>query len=416
MAGVQKRKKYSKKRKANLRKYTNVKDVEEYIEDVARQEKTGGIVSEKTDAELFTIETSGADDVSTTCVRTQGSRKRIWKPLKCESNLLNESKIEPVVTKKPKLWKNKIKDKAKLLSKKATMSYTINNGSTSSNPTTTSLPSYDLWGTGDDGKEVEDDYYNEVTRKKRVKRPQTMDVHKNASSLPAVEVAHPGASYNPSFADHQALLHEAVGVEVEKHKKMKSLNETFSLPSMSNKEREATWYKEMTAGLYEEESSSDENIASDGEGVAVKVPVLADQRKTKKTKRKEAERKAEEAERKAKKKELIQQNEVYRLKSIVKVLQHKEADIATKRVSRQAKMEATKLQTRRLGTLQYADPDIDVQLSEELTGSLRTLKPEGNIARERLKSLQKRNRVEPRKIVLPHRRYKLKEKEKWSCK
>ena len=30
-----------------------------------------------------------------------------------------------------------------------------------------------------------------------------MDVHKNASSLPAVEVAHPGASYNPSFADHQ---------------------------------------------------------------------------------------------------------------------------------------------------------------------------------------------------------------------
>ena len=27
-------------------------------------------------------------------------------------------------------------------------------------------------------------------------------------------------------------------MEVEKHKKMKSLNETFSLPSMSNKERE----------------------------------------------------------------------------------------------------------------------------------------------------------------------------------
>jgi len=49
----------------------------------------------------------------------------------------------------------------------------------------------------------------------------------------------------------------------------------------------------MTAGLYEEESSSDENISNDGEGVAVKAPVLADQRKTKKTRRKEAERKAE---------------------------------------------------------------------------------------------------------------------------
>ena len=49
----------------------------------------------------------------------------------------------------------------------------------------------------------------------------------------------------------------------------------------------------MTTGLYEEQSSSDENIASDGEGVAVKVPVLADRRKTKQIRRKEAERKAE---------------------------------------------------------------------------------------------------------------------------
>jgi len=30
-----------------------------------------------------------------------------------------------------------------------------------------------------------------------------MDIHKNASSLPAMEVVHPGASYNPSFSDHQ---------------------------------------------------------------------------------------------------------------------------------------------------------------------------------------------------------------------
>jgi len=36
-----------------------------------------------------------------------------------------------------------------------------------------------------------------------------MDIHKNASSLPAVEVAHPGASYNPSFSDHQVVrMHE----------------------------------------------------------------------------------------------------------------------------------------------------------------------------------------------------------------
>ena len=49
----------------------------------------------------------------------------------------------------------------------------------------------------------------------------------------------------------------------------------------------------MTKGLFDDESSSDEGIGSDGEGVEVKAPVLADRRKTKKTRRKEAEKKTE---------------------------------------------------------------------------------------------------------------------------
>lgn len=98
---------------------------------------------------MFTIETSGADYVNAMCVKEQGSQKRIWKPLKCESNLLNESKIKPVVTKKPKLWKNKVKGKAKLSSKKATTSYTMNHDSSTGNPTTKSLLSYDLWSKGE---------------------------------------------------------------------------------------------------------------------------------------------------------------------------------------------------------------------------------------------------------------------------
>ena len=54
-----------------------------------------------------------------------------------------------------------------------------------------------------------------------------------------------------------------------------------------------TWHEEMTKGLFDDGSSSDEGIGSDGEGVEVKAPVLAERRKTRKTKRKEAERKAE---------------------------------------------------------------------------------------------------------------------------
>ena len=49
----------------------------------------------------------------------------------------------------------------------------------------------------------------------------------------------------------------------------------------------------MSKGLFNAESSSDEGIGSDGEGVDIKAPVLADRRKAKKTRRKEAERKTE---------------------------------------------------------------------------------------------------------------------------
>jgi hypothetical protein len=50
------------------------------------------------------------------------------------------------------------------------------------------------------------------------------------------------------------------------------------------------------------------------------------------------------------------------------------------------------------------------QLSEELTGSLKSLKPEGNLLTDRFKSMQKRNIIETRvkqKIVKNKRKRKL---------
>jgi uncharacterized protein (DUF342 family) len=62
----------------------------------------------------------------------------------------------------------------------------------------------------------------------------------------------------------------------------------------------------------------------------------------------------------------------------------------------------------------YLDAEIDVQLSSEITGALRSLKCEGSLARDRYKSLQKRNIIEPRERIRSHRKYKLKVKEKRS--
>ncbi|XP_024117231.1 ribosome biogenesis protein NOP53-like [Oryzias melastigma] len=56
--------------------------------------------------------------------------------------------------------------------------------------------------------------------------------------------------------------------------------------------------------------------------------------------------------------------------------------------------------------------DLEVQLSDELAASLRQLKPEGSILKDRFKSLQKRNLIEPRERAKFKRRLKVKYVEK----
>ena len=105
-----------------------------------------GVVADKTDAELFTIETSGVD--ASACKETP-SYKRLWRPLKCEANLMNQSKVEAVVGRKPKSLKNRMKGKSEILSKKrsSNMKHTAKNGSTGSDTQQQSQLQCSLWST-----------------------------------------------------------------------------------------------------------------------------------------------------------------------------------------------------------------------------------------------------------------------------
>ena len=97
------------------------------------------------------------------------------------------------------------------------------------------------------------------------------------------------------------------------------------------------------------------------------------------------------------KQQRIQQNEIYRLKTL-----KKQVDAETRRVDEERQKRLAqedhhnKYETKRIGRLRYEEPELDLKLSSELTSSLRTLKPEGNILTDRYKSLQKRNLIEPR--------------------
>jgi len=63
---------------------------------------------------------------------------------------------------------------------------------------------------------------------------------------------------------------------------------------------------------------------------------------------------------------------------------------------------------RTLSKNKYEAPDLEVNLSEEICESLRTLKGEGNLLEDRYKSLQRRNLIEPRVKEKRKRKYKLK--------
>ena len=58
--------------------------------------------------------------------------------------------------------------------------------------------------------------------------------------------------------------------------------------------------------------------------------------------------------------------------------------------------EKKKFQPKVLGRHKYQAPAIEVNLSEEITGNMRSLKVEGHILVDRYKSMQKRNIIEPR--------------------
>jgi len=58
----------------------------------------------------------------------------------------------------------------------------------------------------------------------------------------------------------------------------------------------------------------------------------------------------------------------------------------------------------------------EFSLPEEISSSLRKLDPQGSLLTDRFQNMQKRNMIEVRKKVMPHRKYKLKQVEKWSKK
>ncbi|KAJ7796488.1 hypothetical protein B0H14DRAFT_3494788 [Mycena olivaceomarginata] len=90
---------------------------------------------------------------------------------------------------------------------------------------------------------------------------------------------------------------------------------------------------------------------------------------------------------------------------------HREQTLSARSIAQEARRAAVEenlkrrgLAGQKLGRHTVPEGEVDAQLGEDLSESLRGLKPEGNLFRDRFTSLQQRALIEPRVPVVPKRR------------
>ncbi|KAF7651039.1 hypothetical protein LDENG_00116580 [Lucifuga dentata] len=423
------RKRVNKNKKKSWNKHSNVQDVEEFLEDVRLQERTtGGLLSEKSDDSLFFLDVGQEKKPTQKVVEPVEGKKRKGKasrPLRIDLILQHDSLVPPpkdvLAYQQPNAKKlRRIAEKAEQLAAKGVVprrqkkllnrrpiDRTAKKAVTEAN-NNPDRDYYDLWGQTSTAKDAADPWFLQQTGKKLVKRPEKMN--EKPSVLPAVEVIAPGGSYNPDFFSHQALLQEAYDVEVKKQKEEEKVERQLAV----NKEdmaTEETGFQEQVEGLVEEEDAEETVPNEEEDDVAVGAISLAEKKTERQRKREKAD-KIKEQQRLADRRQIDQQQQLFQLRSIKTSIKQQEQRMKERQKQRKDNQAAQKSQPRRLGKLKFQAQDMEVQLSDELAGSLRQLKPEGSILKDRFKSMQKRNLIEPRERAKFKRRHKLKYVEK----
>ncbi|KAG9478189.1 hypothetical protein GDO78_013280 [Eleutherodactylus coqui] len=351
-----KRKRVNRNKKKNWKKHSDVRDVEEFMDDVRLQERTaGGLLSEKANENLYFVDTG-----KNKAARKRKLKKRT-KPLRIDLILQPDSKVPPPkdISSHQVLNGKKLKrkrERERKLEKKGILPRadrlllalqdrpsSTHKDEANTNP---SRGFYDLWTANnplDSALEGKDQWYLEQTKRSRVKESRL---------------------------------------------------------------------QELCEGLVEE---SDEDQPAGGEAEhddQMGRSLHQRERKTERQRKKEKEAKILRAGQEAERRERLRRQSLFQLKSIQASLKSRQDELLRRKKLREEKRKAEALQPKRLGRLKYQEPDLDVLLSEELTESLRKLKPEGSVIKDRFKSFQKRNLIEPRERAKFKRKLKVKYVEK----
>lgn len=421
----------SRKGKKAWRKNVDVTEVQKGLEDLNEEIIRGGVIKEKDSADLFTIDVQGDSQIS-----KRHPKHASKKGLKADEIIAARSAV-PAVSMRKRPGEGKISDG--LVPAKRVKKDWVSNKELSrlkrvadgqhDNTIEVRDATYDVWGAAPEPNPVEAVV---ASTKPVIKAPKTIKqkpISLLASGKQVAAVPKPtgGYSYNPDFHEYEARLNAESEKAVEAERKRLAAEEAErqrqEAAARSAAEADAA---EARAELSEWEDDSEwEGFTSgveDGDRPELKTP----KRKTQ-TQRNRAKRRKEEealAKHRAAMKERRAQEQ--RIKEIAEEVAQREANRqlalhsgAQDDVEELDDIEAddvSKLRRRQIGKYKLPDRDLELVLPDELQESLRLLKPEGNLLKDRYRSMLVRGKVESRRHIPFKKQAKKQITEKWTHK
>lgn len=381
-----------------------------------------GPVAERDSSELFTLDTTGDAKL-----RKQ-LPKKLRPTLKADEILAQRSKIEPVSSRKRPgakttdgLIPTKRLRKDYVSSKEIRRLRNVADGQHNQTIVVNDA-TYDVWGAVPEPARGEEQSFIPPEVKPKVPetlRERPVSLAANGKAVPAVRKPTGGYSYNPAFPEYEKRLAEesnkATEAEVKRLAAKEEERKRQEAAARSAAEAEAA---EAKAELSEwDEDSEWEGFQSGAEDAkpSVKRPERKTQAQRNKIKRrKEEERKmkqAAEARRKI--------AELHNVKKYTKEAVQREEDLALAKIREsdsEGEGDEEKLRRKKLGKVRVPEKELELVLPEELQDSLRLLRPEGNLLRDRYRNMIVRGKMESRKHIPFKKQAKGKMTEKWSHK
>ncbi|KAF8921183.1 tumor suppressor protein Gltscr2 [Mucidula mucida] len=402
----------SRKGKRAWRKNVNIEDVEEGMEVMRDEERVWGTAVQKVATDdLFVVDTTGDDQIRKTVAHSKSLQTTASRILAQRSAVpavfsrtTTSTKRKTVISKEEKERLLRI---AKRPRKGPLNSYVdpteIGAGSAIMGLTEAVRRSggYDPW-TESVQEPAEAPMGTEHLQKKVFKAP-VYTKPRDLIEVPAVVEPHLGTSYNPPVHAHQELLLKAH--EIEEKRVLEAEKQAVVKKRMEQARVDANAEDIGALGMTLDAPTADTIDVE--EDATISFAKAMPERKTKQQRRKAEKALAEKralAHKIANKKMMsIIERAKFLRKEAHKTSQQRAEE---RRVREQALAARLKrgLSGHKLGKHKVAEGNVDVQLGEDLSESLRALKVEGNMFRDRFISLQQRGRLEPRALVLPKKR------------